>query len=182
MRRLTNFLSRMLLPALVALAVFIGIASFTWDLAFINPVPEEAAFDTSLHYSPDEVQGKYNWYTEAQRNLYIRNAFTFDLAFPVLYVFVLLTACAFFIKRLNSGPLLGLAYLVPFMAGLADIAENSTISWIMAHGVTQTNSLAASVLTEVKWALLYASIGILGLLFLLYSFKLVFGKSARWKR
>ncbi len=172
----------MLLPALAALAVFIGIASFTWDLAFINPVPDEAAFDTSLQYSPDEVQGKYDWYTEAQRNLYIRNAFTFDIAFPVLYVFVLLAACAFFIKRLNAGRLLALVYLVPFLAGLVDMAENSTISWIMAHGVSRTSAVLASVLTQVKWVLLYASIGILGLLFLTYSFKLVFGKSARWKR
>lgn len=171
MKKLTNFLSSMLFPALIALVAFVAIASFTWKLAFVEPVPEYAAFDTNFYYSTEAVQEKYAWYNETQRHLYVRNAFTFDLAFPVLYVFLLLTAMAFFIKRFKNSSKLPLLYCIPLLTGISDVAENSVVSWIMLTGVTPIKSVLASSFTLSKWILLYLSIGTIGMLFATYIYK-----------
>lgn len=173
MNRITDFLSRMLIPSLLMLIIFVIIASFSWNLAFVDPVPEFAAFDTNLFYSPDSVLEKYQWYSAEQRVLYVKNAFTFDLAFPILYVFLLLTASGFFVKKLKGPNWLTIFYALPLLTGLADIAENISVSYIMLHGVSKASALAASMLTLLKWMFLYGSIGIIGLLFAAYSYKLI---------
>lgn len=179
MSRITDYLSRMLIPAFLMLIIFVIIASFSWKLAFVEPVPDFAAFDTNLFYSPDSVLGKYQWYSHEQRVLYVKNAFTFDLAFPMLYVLLLLAACGFCIKRLKCPKWLAFFYAIPLLTGFADIAENVTVSHIMLHGVTKTTALAASMLTLVKWILLYTSIGIIGALFATYCYKLIREKTSQ---
>ncbi|HON88919.1 MAG TPA: hypothetical protein P5519_01020 [Spirochaetia bacterium] len=181
MSRITNFLSKMLIPSLLMLIIFVIIASFSWKLAFNEPVPEFAAFDTNLYYSPDSVLEKYQWYSPEQRKLYVSNAFTFDLAFPILYVLLLLTVCAFFIKRLKQPKWLMVIYILPLLTGILDIAENITVSYIMLQGVGKTSALLASTLTATKWIFLYISIGVIGLLFATYCYTIIREKIAGQK-
>lgn len=55
--------------------------------------------DTSLFYSPDELYGVAEAYSAEGRAAYVRARFTFDLVFPLVFTFFLVTTLSWVYAR-----------------------------------------------------------------------------------
>jgi hypothetical protein len=113
--------------------------------------------DLSFFYSSTDL---YRWagaYGEAGRQAYVRSHFTFDVAWPLVYTFFLITALSWLYGRsFPPDSPWQLVNLAPLLAVLFDFLENLTTSLVMALYPAQTwlaDSLAflATISTPLKW-------------------------------
>jgi hypothetical protein len=152
---------------LVALAVFV--------LFMLLVLPRQAAEteartgggrqpDSSFLYSAAALYEMAEAFGPEGRQAYIRARFTFDLVWPLVYAFFLVTALSWLSarafpaesawRRLNLVPLLGMAF---------DYLENVSASLVMARYPAQTPlfDLLAPAFTAVKWIFVAGSFVIL---------------------
>jgi hypothetical protein len=114
----------------------------------------ERSPDTSLFYTPAELYGMAEAYGPEGRSAYIRARFTFDLVFPLVYLFFLVTAVSWvYARAFAPGSLWRLANLVPVLGALFDYLENISASVVMARYPERTPVIdtLAPVFTFVKW-------------------------------
>jgi len=117
--------------------------------------------DLSFFYTPDDLYHMAESYGEQGRQDYVRARFTFDLAFPLVYTFFLVTAISWLFGRaFPPGSRWQYANLAPLAAILLDFGENITTSLVMARYPAQTPIIAAlaPVFTATKWVMVGASI------------------------
>jgi hypothetical protein len=120
--------------------------------------------DTSLFYTPDMLLGQAEAYGESGRAAYVRARWTFDLAFPLVYGFFLVTSIGWSLRRAAPpSSAWTLLTLVPVAAVLFDFLENTATSIVMGAypAVPDLAVVLAPWLTLVKWILVYASFGLL---------------------
>lgn len=184
MVRLSSFFYR-ISTGWVALAALLIFVVFT---ATVLPdqaaKAEEAAQgeDTpDLSFSYYSASTLYQWaeaYGQAGRQAYVRARFTFDLAWPLVYTFFLITATSWlFNKGLAAGSRWRPLNLIPLAAMLFDLLENSATSLVIARYPAQTpvvDSLAG-VFTLLKWGLVLLSMA-------LVLIGLVAALAAAWRR
>jgi hypothetical protein len=110
--------------------------------------------DTSLWYTPAELYRMAESYGPEGRQAYIRARVTFDVAWPLVYTFFLVTAISWlFGKGFAPQSRWQLANLAPIAAMLLDFLENLSTSMVMARFPAEA-TLAASlapVFTLLKW-------------------------------
>jgi hypothetical protein len=135
--------------------------------------------DTSLFYSPADLYRMAEAYGEGGRRAYIRARFTFDLIWPLVYTFFLVTAISWaFSRAFPPDSLWQRANLAPLLGALFDYLENLSTSLVMARYPDGTAvagalwALLAPLFTLSKWSFL-------GVGFLLLSVGLVVG-TWRW--
>ena len=100
-------------------------------------------------------------YGEAGRQAYIHARFTFDVAWPLVYTFFLVTAMSWLFQRgFPPESPWQLANLVPLLAALFDFLENMTTSWVMARfpEPAPLAGILASLATPLKWTLVGGSV------------------------
>lgn len=128
--------------------------------------------DTSLLYSGGKLYSMAKWYGAEGREAYLHARWTFDLAFPFVYTFFLVTAVSWVLNRaLPERSRLRLLNLLPLAAIAFDFLENSMTSIVM-WGFPSRIAIAegmAVVATPLKWLTLAISflvllIGLLALL------------------
>jgi hypothetical protein len=110
--------------------------------------------DTSLFYSRLAINQMAERFGEEGRSAYLQARWTFDLAFPVIYTFFLVTSISFVFKRgVREGSFLKMFNLVPVAAMVFDFAENISASVVMAGYPTARIWAAslASFFTPIKW-------------------------------
>jgi hypothetical protein len=110
--------------------------------------------DTSLFYTPQELYQMAEAYGPEGRSYYIRARFTFDLIFPLVYLFFLVTTISWIYDRaFAGGSLWRLANLFPVLGALFDYLENISTSIVMARFPDRTPVVdtLAPVFTFVKW-------------------------------
>jgi hypothetical protein len=120
--------------------------------------------DTSFFYKPDDLLHQAEAYGESGRAAYVRARWTFDLAFPLVYGFFLLTSIGWSLRQAApASSAWRLLSLVPVAAVLFDFFENTATSLVMAAypAVPDLALVLAPWLTMVKWILVYASFVIL---------------------
>jgi len=152
--------------ALVALVVFLLFGALV--------LPSQAAAaerasagagspDTSFFYRPDDLLRQAEAYGESGRAAYVRARWTFDLAFPLVYGFFLVTSIGWSVRQTPASGAWKLMTLVPVTAVLFDFLENTATSVVMAAypAVPDLAVVLAPWLTLVKWILVYASFGLL---------------------
>jgi hypothetical protein len=116
--------------------------------------------DLSLFYSRGEL---YRWaeaYGEQGRQEYVRARFTFDLGWPLVYTFFLVTAISWLCgKAFEPGSHWQLANLAPVLGMLFDFLENIATSLVMVRYPQPTPVLdsLAGVFTLLKWGFIAAS-------------------------
>ena len=110
--------------------------------------------DTSLYYSADQLYRMAETYGPDGRQAYIQARFTFDLIWPLVYTFFLLTALSY-LGRLAfpAGSSWRLVNLLPLVGVLFDYLENIATSLVMARYPLATPVVAelAGVFTLLKW-------------------------------
>jgi hypothetical protein len=116
--------------------------------------------DLSLWYTPAELYNMAEGYGAEGRQAYIRARFTFDVAWPLVYGFFLVTAISWlFGKGFPKDSPWQLANLVPLAAMLFDFLENISTSFVMARYPAEAPFVAAlaPVFTALKWTLVGGS-------------------------
>ena len=153
---------------LIALIIFVLV------VAFVLPAQAqrtEAASngadspDTSFFYTSDDLYNMAEAYGADGRAAYIRARFTFDLVFPLSYLFFLVTSISWVMTRAVANPdsRWRLLNLFPVFGALFDYLENISASIVMANYPQQTflfDSLAP-ILTMIKWFFVNGSFVIL---------------------
>jgi len=119
----------------------LGLAIFTSFLLWVLPAQASAADgvregvgspDMSFLYVPESLYRIAEAYGLEGRAAYIRERFTFDLVWPVVYTFFLATALSWIFSRAfqpDSG--WQIANVLPVMAGGLDYLENLTASYVL---------------------------------------------------
>lgn len=117
--------------------------------------------DTSLFYDSNKLIQMAEVYGEDGRAAYLQARWGFDLAFPIIYTFFLITSTSFLFKKGDiNGSKLALLNLVPLVAMILDLAENTTASVVMAAYPLRHvwAELLVPILTPLKWLFVTFSI------------------------
>ena len=129
--------------------------------------------DTSFFYSEEELYTVAESYGEAGRAAYIRARLTFDIIWPLVYTFFLLTAISWlFGQVLAPENRLRWVNWFPLFAILFDFLENLSTSLVMFRYPEPTPVVAALApwFTALKWIFVSGSfvLVILGVIFVLW--------------
>ena len=121
--------------------------------------------DLSIYYSAGELYRMAESYGEQGRNEYIRARFTFDLIWPLVYTFFLVTTISVIYMRLlpaeNPWRMIN---LLPVLGMIGDYLENISTSMVMWRypQATPVVDWMAGIFTTLKWLLIGGSfIGLL---------------------
>ena len=163
MSRLFNFLARPLVfgVSVAVLAVFMATILPAKAADAASYTPTGASFDTSFFYTPAQAIERVGLYSPEGRAAYVYDRWTFDLVWPLVYGFFLLSGWAFGLSCLlpanNGGRDRGPApwLLVPAMAVIFDFIENTAVTVLMlAYPASPfTAAVVASAGTLIKWIL-----------------------------
>ena len=110
--------------------------------------------DMSFIYSADDIYGWAEEYGADGREAYVRVRWSFDLAWPIVYGFFLVTAISWVGRRAyRTESWANLLNLVPIAAVLLDYTENALTSIVMLRYPAETTVAAAlaSPVTALKW-------------------------------
>jgi hypothetical protein len=163
MSRFFNFLARPLVfgVSVAVLAVFMAtiLPAKAADAALYTPAG--ASFDTSFFYTPAQAIERVGLYSPEARAAYVYDRWTFDLVWPLVYGFFLLSGWAFGLSCLlleNTGGWYRGCFawlLVPAMAVIFDLIENTAVTVLMlAYPASPfTAAVVASAGTLIKWIL-----------------------------
>jgi hypothetical protein len=155
-----------------------GVAIFLLFMIFVLPGQSSGADDfsaeagvpdLSIFYSANDLYRMAETYGEAGRAEYIRARFNFDLIWPLVYAFFLITAISWLYRQIIPGESRWRRVnLVPFFGMIFDFLENIATSFVVWRFPQQTPlvSSLAGVFTLVKWLFVAGSflILILGLI------------------
>lgn len=164
------------LVALLIFLLFLGIilpreATRLESIAGITDSP-----DTSLFYTPSYLYDLAQEYGEEGRAYYIRSRFTFDLIWPLAYLFFLVTSLSFTFHSVHAKSFWRILNILPFGGLIFDYLENIMVSLVMYRYPLSSSLPAffAPLFTLVKWIFIGGSF-----LFLLVGWGLLF---SRWLR
>ena len=116
--------------------------------------------DLSFYYSAEQLYGMAEGYGTEGRSAYIRARFTFDLVWPLVYGFFLVTSLSWLAgKALQEGSRWELANLLPLAGVIFDYLENTSTSLVMQRYPVETWLAAnlAGFFTLLKWLTIGAS-------------------------
>lgn len=119
--------------------------------------------DGSYFYSSADLYKIADEYGEKGRVYYIQSRFTFDVVWPLAYLFFLAAVLTAIYRVLPTGSSFRLVNLIPFGGALFDYLENAASSAVMSRYPKKTPVIAelTPIFSFVKWSLIYASFGLL---------------------
>ncbi|MCQ3936780.1 MAG: hypothetical protein DPW18_07000 [Chloroflexi bacterium] len=152
----------------------LGLAVFALFMIFVLPGQAQKAEaysggvspDTSYFYSASDLYAMAESYGSEGRAAYIYARFTFDLVFPLAYLFFLTTTVSWLLTRgLVEGSRWRLLNLFPLAGAMFDYLENISTSLVMARYPAPTLGvdLFAPIFTLIKWFFVTGSFVILAL-------------------
>jgi hypothetical protein len=162
MIRFSRWLQRYSTGAVVlaALLVFLLFSALVLPRQSRPQASEAGTPDLSLFYSKGDL---YRWaeaYGEQGRQDYVRARFTFDVAWPLVYTFFLVTAISWLCaKAFQPGSRWQLANLAPVLGMSFDFLENIATSLVMRRFPQPTPLVdaLAGIFTLLKWGFIAAS-------------------------
>ena len=129
--------------------------------------------DTSFFYTVEKLYQIIEEYGEAGRQYYINSRFTFDVAWPIVYGFFLITALSLIFKKPIGGKSFHMFNLLPLFGLVFDFLENITIVYSMFRYPEFTFiAYLAPYFTLMKWLLLYLSFVLLIIGLVIKSFQI----------
>lgn len=114
--------------------------------------------DLSFFYAPADLYAWAEAYGPAGRAAYVQARATFDVIWPLLYTFFLVTALGWLVRRAGLTGIWRRAPLLPLAAALFDFLENAATSLTMLRYPAHTPFVdwLAPLFTAVKWTLVGA--------------------------
>jgi len=142
------------LAALVIFSLFIGLI-LPGQSAQMETITHGAGSpDTSFFYSKDDLYRMADAYGEAGRAAYVRVRFTFDLVWPLVYLFFLGTSLSWSLaSALPEGNRWRILNLFAVFGWLFDMLENIAASIVMLNYPRHTPVLDSltPIFTLIKW-------------------------------
>lgn len=119
--------------------------------------------DTSLIYSSAELYEMAESYGQEGRAYYIYSRFTFDVVWPLAYMFFLVVTISYLYRDYDIGRPWKMFNLLPLAAGIFDFLENSAASLVMYRYPLETPVVAAlaPAFTFIKWVAIGLSFAVL---------------------
>ena len=139
---------------LAALLVFLLFTALVLPAQSSRMETDAGSPDTSLFYSPADLYAMAEAYGAEGRQAYIQVRFTFDLIWPLVYLFFLATAIScVFGRAFPAGSIWRRANLAPFLGTLFDYLENISTSLVMGRYPARTPvvDVLAPAFTVIKW-------------------------------
>lgn len=160
---LSKKLSSHLTPGMCFLSVII----FALFLIFILPEVSDRSYevtqtsdspDGSFFYTPKKLYSVAEQYGESGRSYYIKERFSFDVIWPLVYWFFLTASLTVLYQSITSAKW-QLLNLLPFFGVLFDYLENLSTSAVMFFYPNKVPviSWTAPFFTSIKWVCIYAS-------------------------
>jgi len=162
MLKISNWLKRVSTGwvTLLGLVIFIAFMVLVLPGQATNTASDEKTPDLSFMYSVTELYEMAESYGEQGRVDYVKARFTFDLVWPIVYTFFLVTAISWlFGKTTSAASIWQRANLFPILAMALDYLENISTSIVMVRFPVQTPiiDMLATVFTPLKWIFVGAS-------------------------
>lgn len=155
---------RITLAAVIVFLVFTAVILPRQSAQSESYAGEAGSPDQSFFYTPDELYQMAEAYGSEGRSSYIRARFTFDLIWPLVYMFFLGASLGWLCgKLIDETSRLRLLPWLPLLGGLFDYLENIAAAMVMARYPDPTN-LAASIapyLTLLKWSCIAISFAVI---------------------
>ena len=120
--------------------------------------------DQSFLYTAADLYDMAETFGPEGRAEYVRARWTFDVIWPIVYTFALVTAISWFSKRaFPDGSKARLLNLVPALGLLFDYLENICASIVMARYPAETPvvDLLTTIFTPIKWVFVVGSFVVL---------------------
>jgi len=164
LHKLSNWFYRvssapLLLVAILVFFFFMALVlpSMAGQLGAITGV--DVSPDTSFIYSSADLYEMAEAYGEEGRAYYIYSRFTFDVVWPLAYMFFLVVTTSYLYRDHSTISSWKLVNLLPLAGGLFDFLENSAASLVMYRYPLETPVAAnlAPVFTFIKWILVVLS-------------------------
>jgi hypothetical protein len=154
--RLSNWLYRASSGwlTLAALVIFLLFTALALPAQSARSETDAGSPDTSLFYSPADLYAMAEAYGPDGRQDYITARFTFDLVWPLVYLFFLATAISWlFARSVSAENIWRRANLAPLLGALFDYLENVSTALVMGRYPAHTPvvDLLAPAFTFVKW-------------------------------
>jgi hypothetical protein len=130
--------------------------------------------DLSLFYSSSDIYKMAEQFGDAGRRAYVQARFSFDLIFPIVYGFFLITSISWLFGKLtNDTSRLQMLNLIPAAGVLFDFFENISASIVINRFPESSPIFAAFTpfFTFIKWAFVGGSFFILLITGLVYVLK-----------
>ncbi len=133
--------------------------------------------DTSFFYDRNTLLQMAEVYDEEGRSAYVQARWTFDLIFPFVYTFFLLTSSSFLLmKTIKVESAWRMLNLLPLAGMLLDFGENISASVVMA-GYPTVHPWAlflAPLFTPLKWIFITFCMILLLISLLLWIYQMIF--------
>lgn len=185
LNNLSNWFAKKTTLPVFIVAVFIFIGFMILVLPAVSATTKEITGsslspDTSFFYSVETLYQIAEEYGEAGREYYINSRFTFDVIWPVVYGFFLVSALSLTFKNPIASKSFYMFNLLPLFGMGFDFFENITVSYVMFR-YPQTTFIAylSPYFTLMKWLLIYLSFGLLIIGVSIKSFQIVKRKILR---
>jgi hypothetical protein len=126
--------------------------------------------DISFFYSKQDLIRMAEVYGEQGRDTYIRSRYTFDLIFPLIYTFFLISGISWLSQQVITQRISWRKLnLLPIAGMLFDFVENFSVSFTFAK-YPEDNFFSSIVpyISLIKWLIVISSFFILIILLLLY--------------
>lgn len=157
--KLVNILNKkqILIAAISIFALFVFFA-----LPYFSNLSEELTNssespDINLFYSAEYLYYVAQSYGEQGREAYIILKVTFDIVWPVIYLFFLVALFSAIISLKTNYNKQAILILLPFLAVIFDFLENIFVSIVMYRYPVRTDFIAemAPIMTLLKWISLF---------------------------
>jgi hypothetical protein len=154
-----------LLIFIVASLIFVGFIIFV--LPAVSATTKEITGtslspDTSFFYTVERLYQIVEIYGETGRQYYINSRFTFDVIWPLVYGFFLVTALSMTFKKPIAKKSFYMFNLLPLSGIIFDYLENITIAYLMfKYPKTTFIAYLALYFTLMKWLFIYLAFVVL---------------------
>jgi hypothetical protein len=148
------------LAGVIIFLLFTALVLPTQTASQDSEIAEVGSPDLSFYYSAADLYDMAEAYGENGRADYIQARFTFDLVWPLVYTFFLVTSISWVSARaFGAQSNWQMANLAPVLGMLFDYLENTATSLVMWRYPAQTPFVdwLAGVFTALKWVFIMGS-------------------------
>ena len=154
------------IASVIILVLFVGIANPVVAKYMDKVTGGAPSPDTFLGYNASELLDMARDYGQEGRDAYVLMRFTFDLVFPAIYLFFLVSAITRLLYKTPEGSKIRLLNLLPFLAVIFDLLENSMTATVMGMYPKEAvfAASAAPYASVIKWIFVGSSFALVGVL------------------
>ncbi len=180
MKKLSNWLykivtNKVFIVSVILFALFIAVVA-PIAARYMDKVTDGAPSpDTSLYYEAQDLFDMADDYGVEGRLAYVALRFTFDLAFPAVYLFFLVASLTKFLSHLPQKSRFRCFNILPFFAVLFDLTENILTATVIGMYPKKMMLAAnfAPYATMIKWVFVGASFALAAIFGVLYFIRII---------